>query len=160
MPPSIAEPHWAQILSWLSTPFVAIIAAVFAGMIAYRQWKTAQDKLKLDLFDRRFAVYDTARNLLASIMNMNQLKEGELIKFLSGTRESKWLLNDEITNFFEKELWVKANKLQTLFIVLDSLPRGQERNENIEKQSELIKWFREQYSVLDQKFEPFLKLKH
>jgi len=160
MLPSISEPHWAQLLSWLSTPLVAVVAAIFAGMIAYRQWRTAQNRLKLDLFDRRFVVYETVLNLLISIMNNEQLKQGELSKFSLGTRQAKWLFNDEIADYFQNQLYAKANKFQTLYVILDSLPIGEERNENVRKQSELKKWFREQLIILDQKFAPFLKFKH
>jgi hypothetical protein len=35
---------------------IAIAAAV--GVIAFRQWQTARNKLKADLFDRRVKLYD------------------------------------------------------------------------------------------------------
>ena len=33
------------------------MAAVVASYIGYRNWRTAQNKLKMELFDRRMAVY-------------------------------------------------------------------------------------------------------
>ena len=45
------------VLSALLTPTIAIITTY----IAYEQWRTNRNKLKLDLFDRRFAVYDAMR---------------------------------------------------------------------------------------------------
>ena len=83
------------------TAFLTPIIAILAVIIAYRQWKTADDKLRTERFDRRFAVYDTARNLLATIITMGEIKDDELYKFLSGTREAKWFLNDEIVNHFQ-----------------------------------------------------------
>jgi len=35
------------------------IVAALVGAVAFRQWLTARAKLKLDLFDKRFAVYKT-----------------------------------------------------------------------------------------------------
>jgi hypothetical protein len=72
------DPYWTQVLSALLTPTIAVIVAI----IAYRQWKTAQNRLKLDLFDRRFAVYDAARNLLSSVMTSGEAKNDEMLKFL------------------------------------------------------------------------------
>ncbi|WP_153513899.1 hypothetical protein [Agrobacterium sp. ICMP 6402] len=36
-----------------------------AATIAWRQWRTAKDKVKLDLFDRRFAVFMDVRKLVS-----------------------------------------------------------------------------------------------
>jgi phosphate/sulfate permease len=160
MPPSIPEPHLAQIVSWLFTPIVAIVAAIFAWIIAYRQWKTAQNRLKLDLFDRRFAVYDTVKSFLIRITNYEKITGEEFQKFLIGINEAKWLLNDEISNYLRQELLSKYNELRRIEVELESLPVGEEKSNLVENQSELNYWFRQQYHVLDQKFEPFLKLKH
>jgi hypothetical protein len=148
--------HWTQILSALLTPTIAVVVA----MIAYRQWRTAQNRLKLDLFDRRFAVYDAARNLISSILTSGKVKDEETLKFLTRTREVKWLLNDGIAEYFDKEIWGQAVELETLDTELQILTVQAERVSNVKKRSEIKKWFRDQYKVLDEKFTPFLNLKH
>jgi len=146
------DPHWTAYLAALLTPTVAVLGS----FIAYRQWRTAQNKLKHDLFERRFSVYDAARTLLASIMTSGKAKEEELFKFLSGTREAKWLLDKNIAEY----LYHKAIDLQCLASELEGLPIGDERSSNVRKQTEIKKWFLKQYEVLDEKFSPFLKLEH
>jgi len=44
------DPHWTNYLAALLTPTVAVLGSI----IAYHQWRTAQNKLKFELFDRRF----------------------------------------------------------------------------------------------------------
>jgi hypothetical protein len=151
-----ADPHWTTYLAALLTPTVAILGS----LIAYRQWRLAQNKLKLDLFDRRFAVYDAARTLLASIMTSGRAKDEEVYKFMAATREAKWLLNSAIDEYFEKQLYHKAINLQTLAAELEGVPVGEERTKNVHAQAELKKWFMAQYEVLDEKFSPFLQLEH
>lgn len=41
------DPYWTTYLSAFSVPAIAVLGAA----IAYRQWRTAQNKLKLDLFE-------------------------------------------------------------------------------------------------------------
>ncbi len=53
-------PIWTEYVRVLGTPVVALLAASIAGFIANRQWKTARNKLKLDLFDKRIAIYKLA----------------------------------------------------------------------------------------------------
>lgn len=150
------DPHWTTYLSALLTPTIAVLGS----LIAYRQWRTAQNRLKHDLFERRFSVYDTARTLLASIMTSGKAKDEELFKFLSGTREAKWLLDANVAEYLDKELYRKALNLQCLASELEGLPVGDERSSNIHKQAEIKKWFLTQYEVLDEKFSAFLKLEH
>lgn len=149
-------PHWTTYLSALLVPTVAI----FGSIIAYRQWRTAQNKLKLDLFERRFSVYDSARKLIGSIMTSGKARDEEVHRFLSETREAKWLLNTEIAKYLDEELYAKAIELQALEAELEGVPVGEERSANVKRQSEVKRWIREQYDVLDEEFSSFLKLGH
>ncbi len=51
-------PVWIQVLQALLTPAIAIAVAA----IGFLQWRTAHQKVVLDLFDRRLAVYDGVVN--------------------------------------------------------------------------------------------------
>jgi hypothetical protein len=48
--------EWYAIGRDFGPAFIALIAVIIASMIQYRQWKTAQDKLKLDLFEKRVCI--------------------------------------------------------------------------------------------------------
>ncbi len=150
------DPHWTTYLAALLTPTVAVLGS----FIAYQQWRLAQNKLKLDLFDRRFSVYEAARTLLSSIMKSGKAKDEEVSKFMVSTREAKWLLNDSVAEYLENHLHHKAINLQTLAAELEGVPVGEERTKNVHAQSEIKKWFMAQYKILDEKFAPFLQLQH
>jgi hypothetical protein len=150
------DPHWTTYLSALLTPTVAVLGS----LIAYRQWRLAQNKLKLDLFDRRFSVYEATRNLISSIMTSGKAKDEEVFKFMVATREAKWLFNSQVAEYLNKDLYHKAINLQTLDSMLEGEPVGDVRTKNIRDQSEIKKWFVAQYEVLDEYFAPFLKLQH
>lgn len=62
-------PLWAEYVKALGAPIVALIAACIAGGIAYRQWKTARNKLKLDLFEKRLQIYNAAAVVVELINN-------------------------------------------------------------------------------------------
>lgn len=47
----------------------------FAALIAWRQWKTAQDKVKLDLFDRRFAVFMDVRRVVSEAASLGKISD-------------------------------------------------------------------------------------
>lgn len=150
------DPNWTTYLAALLTPTVAVLGS----FIAYRQWRLTQNKLKLDLFDRRFTVYDAARTFLGSIMRSGKAKDDDTFKFMIATREAKWLLNDSIAEYLDKQLYHKALELQTLATELEGEPVGDVRTKNVRAQSDIKKWFMAQYDVLDEKFSPFLQLRH
>lgn len=152
----ICDPHWTTYLSALLTPTVAVLGSI----IAYRQWRLAQNKLKLDLFDRRFSVYAAARSLLASVMTSGETKDEDIFKFMAATREAKWLLSSEVDKYLEKEIYINALNLARLDAELEDVGVGEVRTKNVKKKAALRKWFMDQYEVLDEHFSPFLKLEH
>jgi hypothetical protein len=150
------EPHWTTYLAALLTPIVAI----FGSYIAYKQWHLARNKLKHDLFNKRFFVFEAAISFITSIMTSGRAEDEAVSKFMIATREAKWLLDAPIAEYLDKQLYEKAIDLQTLNAELKGLQVGDERTENIRKQAEIKKWLAAQLRILDEKFSPYLKLKH
>jgi len=56
------ERDWIDYLQAALTPSVALIAVY----IGWQQWRTARDKLNLDLFAKRLAIYEALQELLES----------------------------------------------------------------------------------------------
>ena len=150
------EPHWTAYLSALLTPTVAVLGS----FIAYRQWRLAQNKLKLDLFDRRFSVFQAARSFITSIITSGKAKGEEVSKFLFDTREAKWLFDSSVAEYLDKQLYCKAIDLQTLDAELEGVPVSEERSKNVYAQADIKIWFAAQDKVLDEKFSPYLQLQH
>lgn len=153
---AMTEPHWTTYLAALLTPTIAI----FGASIAYRQWRTAQNKLKLDLFERRLFVYEAARDYLGSIYTSGKTSPEAEFKFLSGTRGAKWLFDDTVVQYLDKVLWHKICDLSCIQAELDGMPAGEERVRKIHAGAEIKKWMAEQMGVLDEKFSPYLSLRH
>lgn len=149
-------PHWTSYISALLTPVIAVLGAY----IAFRQWRLGQNKLKLDLFDRRFSVYVAARDFLAGIMTSGRAKDDEIFKFLASTREAKWLLNDEVADYLQKTLSDKAIRLACLQAELEGVGVGDVRSQNVSEQTEIKQWLLSQYEILDTHFSKYLQLAH
>lgn len=143
----------------MGTPFVALIAALFAGLIAWRQWRTAQNRLKLDLFDRRFVIYDKTRGFLVSILASGRVERGGSARFISDTRPSKWLFNPGFATYLA-ELGERAWRLESLELQFEPLTDQAERESNLDKQAALKDWLADQFKALDGRFAPFLALSH
>ena len=106
----MTSPHWTTVLAALLVPVIAF----FGAYIAYRQWRTAQNRLKLDLFDRRLAVYEAARRVITTVMTSGRISQEAEFQYLSGTRGALWLYNEEIVRYLDEEIWHKVVDLGTL----------------------------------------------
>ncbi|CAN7353617.1 hypothetical protein LJR118_002058 [Acidovorax sp. LjRoot118] len=135
------------------------IVAGFGLWIAYQQWKTAGDKLRLELFDRREAIYIAATKSIGLVMmhgHHSQADEGE---FLRGTASAQWLLGGEVISYFDKELWAKLVELSSLQSQLQGAV-GEERTRLLKEQLELKKWIVAQHGRLEELFMPYLGFQH
>ena len=149
------NPIWITVFSALLTPTIAIVGAY----IAWQQWRTNRSKLKLDMFERRYAYYDAATKLLGRIMGSGKASDDATYEFLVATKGAQFIVGQEIARYFEEELWKKAAHLHALDSEFQSV-QGEDRKGNLEKQREIKNWFQDQYRVLDAKFEPLMKLTH
>lgn len=169
-------PHWTAYVSSVAVPLIAAVAA----LIAYRQFRiaarqieisakqseislaqaeTARNKLKLDLFEKRMAVYEAARKAIGRAASQGPLSGQEEIDYLSGVNSAKWLFDQKIADYLEKDLWKKLAELQAH----DSMSKSHdpdERNRHIVARSDTVQWLADQYEALDKLCAPYLQLGH
>ena len=147
-------PIWVQTLSALFVPMIAIAV----GVIAYFQWQTNKNRLKLELFDRRVKYYEAALQFIGDTMAENEVSGESLLDFRHAQYGSAFLLNDGVTEYL-KELWKNGSDAKVLRSEFERLQPGDDRNKIIQEHSDAVKWIREQPEILQHKFEPFLKIK-
>jgi hypothetical protein len=86
-------------------PVATVVAALSAvgvtGYFARRQWRTAKDTLLLDLFDKRFAVYQELRSPIEKYMG-GTTGINELTEFTKAASRAQFLFGPQIDSFLEK----------------------------------------------------------
>lgn len=149
-------PHWTAYFTALMTAGIALMGA----WIALQQWRTAQDKLRLDLFEKRMVVYEAARTALGKIFTAGDLSPRDEAEYLVGVTGSKWLFGSDVHSYLHDELWGKLIEMHCHVASLDGLEPGDERNALIGKRTQLRKWFTSQQDRLDSLFLPYLRFQH
>lgn len=154
--PELFPPNkdWIDLLTALLTPVVAL-AAIW---IASRQSKINRNRLKLELFDRRFEVYSKVAAFLSQIMIDGKVQDGAEMEFLRDTKTASVLFDDTIKELIS-EIYKKAIRLQTYGTELDAL-HGDSRVDNLENQTEIKIWMSGTLLNLEDRFKPYLKLEH
>ncbi|MCA8304173.1 hypothetical protein LGN24_22050 [Burkholderia seminalis] len=134
------------------------IIAIAAGWIAWQQVRINRNKLKLDRFDKRFAVHEEAMTFVALVCTKGDASMEEMNNFLAKTRGTRFLLNKEIAEYLD-EIYRNAGQLHSVTMSMHGLTLSDEMREKFsDKWLELNEWFRQQLDVIPQKFTPFLSV--
>ncbi len=87
-----------EIIGGMLTPIIAVVATY----IAYQQWKTNQFKVRQDLFDRRFNVFQTTMNFLAVVLSEGKLADEVQRTFATKINEASLLLGEEMRLYLDE----------------------------------------------------------
>lgn len=147
--------HTPIIISHLSALLIPIIALI-GCYIAYQQMKTEKNKLKFDLFDKRYATYDSTMSFISDIAASGKVTEDKLVQFYIEIKESKWILDEDISEFLHENIY---NKAHDIFFSQKKLSRTRppkERDEILLDIDKMISDLRNEIDPLEKKFKPFL----
>jgi len=91
-------PAWAQALQLAAT----IAVAVFAALIACRQWQTAHQRVVLDLFERRMGVYEEARSVISEILRNGAATNANFSPYVRATDRLPMSFGDDVVACSDK----------------------------------------------------------
>jgi hypothetical protein len=101
MPCSPQLPQWVSYLQALAVP----IFAGFGVWIAAQQMVIADDKLRLDAFDRQYskrvAVYEATRNILEQVFR-NTLSEDDVRVYGVHALDAQFLFDDDVFKYLQQ----------------------------------------------------------
>jgi len=86
---------------WLQWPqFIATIGiAFFAANITYRQWRTAHERVVLDLFEKRMTVYENVRAVIAEITREGTADGRTLLRYVQAADRLGLLFGIEVLSY-------------------------------------------------------------
>ena len=144
----------AKVFSGFAVPVIGFLGAY----IAFRQWRTAAYRYKMDLFDKRFDVYDAIIDFIQSIKSGGKVSDESLATFKERTLPARFLFDKGIADYIA-EIREHAIDVQTWSQEVEGMKAGDEKIEIQRKSSEVKKWL---YSQLDEelnkRFQKYLAL--
>jgi len=146
---------WIELLSALLIPILVVVATI----IAIQQWRINQKRLKHELFDRRYEVYQSITEFIAKILTTGKVESNSSIRLLADTKKVYFLF-DKDTHDFIMQLYRKSIDLDTLDTILEVTTEKDKREKNLKNQGELKDWFSKQLKIVEKRFEKFLRLTH
>lgn len=149
------EPNFWVIAGQLATP---IVVAGVGAFFAWQQISTAKKKLRLDHFDKRFTVFNAARNFLGRALALGEVSIADQNEFLSGTLGATFLFRDATVSRYLDELLKRIVDLPYKLRESQSAEDDVERELARKKYMDERNWLREQYDVLEETFRSHLQL--
>ena len=87
-----------ETIQWLT-----VIIAAFVALIGFLQYLTARQKAVLDLFDKRFKIYETVKTCVDQVsINPNRFDNERQKEFLKAVNEAYFFFDDDVNSYLER----------------------------------------------------------
>ena len=86
-------------LQWI----IAAITSALVLAVGFLQWRTAQQKAVLDLFDKRFKIYETVKNCVDLVgTNPEDFGNERQKEFLKAKNKAYFFFGNEVNDYIER----------------------------------------------------------
>lgn len=151
---SSREKDWIDIFSALLTPTLALVGI---GIAIFQLW-LANTRLKHDLFERRYVVYDAIRKFIGDPLSKGNSTEETQREFKIKTNNARFLFGSEYANFVNR-VWKTVIDLEETCEILEQPNSEEQRQEHIKKRTDIKILLPKMLGELESKSLPFLKLR-
>ena len=136
------------------TGLLTILLTGVGAWIAYNQFRIAQANLRLALFDRRFAVFESAREFLVRVGRDNAVKLSDVSTFSRGTLDAGFLFDVGIVAYFQ-EIRDRALKWRSDDVMYERGPRAGEQS-LLDSREDGMRWLMAQLDELPKRLQPYM----
>ncbi len=132
------------------------IIGLTTAYVAYRQYVNDKNKIKLELYKKRYKIYEIIQKLLSKIMQNNSIETIDILQFNRGTKETKFLFQKDIENYITL-IYKKTNRFEYLSKQIESSSTSDDKkNEYLNEQEEITIWFGNQFEESTMLFKKYL----
>ncbi|WP_141829077.1 hypothetical protein [Delftia sp. HK171] len=149
---------WASVIAASIAAVVAIIFGLMQVAIAWRQAKTAADKLRLDLFDRRLEIYKAVKAAIGDAVHTGDVTQAEENEFRIATNATRWVFDNRVHTYVSSTLPLIFGELHRTYAEIQEI-RHQHHPDHIQKAREHVyAAIRREWTNVDEVFAPYLQL--
>jgi hypothetical protein len=140
---------WATIGRIVSGIFLPVIAAI-GSLIALQQYLITKNKLKLDLYDKRFEIYRTFMDFCIKVIDGDEIKSQEYSDLGRSLYYSRFLFKEDVATALQQ--FVSKAKQYRL-----NVAKGENAPPS-DNESAVVSYFNTQASQLQTLFKPYLQI--
>jgi hypothetical protein len=98
-----------------------LLIGVLGGYIAWRQWRTSQDRIVLDLFERRFQVFQELTRTIYGAFSKANVQINDLANFDAAREKARYLFGAEVHDYL-KQVRPKLIAIHAIEQALPAMP--------------------------------------
>ena len=142
MPPFLNIPLYLDITAKLIPGFITLVLGSLGTWIAYNQYRTNRDKLRLDLFEKRLEAYEQLQRYFSCLEHDGHVGHKAILILNQARYKSLFLFGDDINKHIEEvaEKGREMLKIHQKLYGAKALPVGEYRSEICDKEAELMEW--------------------
>lgn len=143
----------------ISSGFLTPLIAILAIYIAFKQYRIQRYKLRFDLYDRRFKIFERIKEFISKIGPKNRMESKEIGIFYTSIIEYRFLFDQDVNDFID-ELVEKVEEFDIVCTDIVSYQKDTPEREKLEEQREKLRWWMmERLKELPDRFEKYLSFK-
>lgn len=139
------------------TVFLTIWVSIIIAIVSYQQYKVAHVKLKLDLYEKRFAVFQGVREFLSIVLAKANFDMSEFYMFRAKTAEVDFLFGTDVVNFI-KQVDKDALDFHVKKASLEGVAVGNERSRLVEAEIKALEKLTNKITEIKVVFRDYLEL--
>lgn len=130
-------------------PFVLSLVAAY---IAFAQYRVNRNKLKFDLFEKRFKVFIAAKDFIAHNLTSQRPTAEAKLDFIVNTRGAEFLFDSNVKYIID-EIWKKSVDLESYSYDESTATHARERHAS-------STWLANKLNSIDDDFIKYMRVKH
>ena len=146
-----------DLVKGLPAAFVTLVIGLIAGGIAYRQYRIARAKFKLDLFEKRHAVFVETWAFISKFFDPRWFDMQDIMIFRLHVANAKFLFGPEIARFVET-VEQKALTRGDAYIVVRNAATEDESMAATKIIDGTTEWAQKEALEIKERFAPYLDL--
>jgi hypothetical protein len=111
----------------ITVAIISALIALIAGVIALQQFLLGKEKFRLDLFEKRYAVFQAVDLFLYKAITTRDLTNEDFLEFNQNTQTISFIFDEEITSLVNT-IRSKARDVRFIKNDLDKMPQGDARH--------------------------------
>ncbi|MBS0536946.1 MAG: hypothetical protein JSR72_23045 [Proteobacteria bacterium] len=135
----------------------SVTVAIVVALVQYAQWRTANQKVVVDLYDRRLRIFQQLEGAIAPVMREAEVNADAFQNFAIGQAESRFLFGDDVKEYLQTLRESFAWPMAFTNTVID---HSEDRENLVNTKYDHIKRIVDFYSKGPELFAPYIKLEH
>lgn len=142
-------------MSSMLIPIAAIIVSVVVAGLQYLQWRTANQKVVVDLYDRRLTVYVQLEKAIGPVVREGEASGEAFREFMIGEADARFLFGDDVREYLKT---LRKSFAWLLSFTNEVIDRSPDRAQLIDTKFKYLGEIAAFYDKAPDLFAPYMKL--